>query len=59
MEALCRLESLQCPLRESVYTFPDIGPYHKTASYTMACRALHASNFPFTMRSWANAEWSS
>ena len=26
--------------------------YHKTASYTMACKALHASNFPFKMRCW-------
>ena len=26
--------------------------YHKTASYTMACKALHASNFPFKMGCW-------
>ena len=36
----------------------DLRRYHKTASHTRACKALHASNFSFTMRCWAIAEWS-
>ena len=34
-------------------------PYHKTASYTMACKALPSTNFPPTMGSWTIAERSS
>ncbi len=27
-------------------------PYHKTASYTMACKTLHKPNLPATMECW-------
>ena len=36
-----------------------LSPYHKIASYTMACKALPSTNLPFTMRSWTIAERSS
>ena len=32
-----------------------LSPYHKTASYTMACKALSSTSFPSTMRSWTIA----
>ena len=47
------------PNRRTGASFLMASPYHKTASYTMACKALHTTNLPATMRCWDIADGSS
>ena len=54
---LARAPDLPNPVLAALPT--QVPPYHKTTSYTRACKALPWTNFSFRMGCWATADGSS